>query len=100
MAARCGCIRDREKSAAEIAKFSKKDAETFRKVSLQAAAWLPMIASSLYAPPAPVGATNAMFDQSREGRELWRVIQMSSHDHPLRSFREREGAHAFRARCR
>jgi phytoene dehydrogenase-like protein len=74
-------FRDREKSAAEIGKFSKRDAETFRKVSLQAAAWLPMIASSLYAPPAPVGATNAMFDQSREGRELWRVIQMSSHDH-------------------
>ena len=72
--------RDREKSAAEIAKFSKRDAEAFRKVSLQAAAWLPMIAASLYAPPAPVGATYAMFDQSREGRELWRVIQMSSHD--------------------
>ena len=72
--------RDREKSAAEIAKFSKRDAETFRRVSLQAAAWLPMIASSLYAPPAPVGASNAMLDQSREGRELWRVIQMSSHD--------------------
>jgi phytoene dehydrogenase-like protein len=72
--------RDREKSAAEIAKFSKRDAEAFRKVSLQAAAWLPMIASSLYVPPAPVGATYAMFDQSREGRELWRVMQMSSHD--------------------
>ena len=72
--------RDREKSAAEIAKFSKRDAETFRRVSLQAAAWLPMIAASLYVPPAPVGATFAMFDQSREGRELWRVIQMSSHD--------------------
>src|SRR5580704_18263141 len=28
-------FRDREKSAAEIAKFSKRDAETFRKVSLQ-----------------------------------------------------------------
>ena len=73
-------FRDREKSAAEIAKFSKRDADTFRTVSLQAAAWLPMIASSLYTPPAPVGATYAMFDQSREGRELWRVIQMSSHD--------------------
>jgi phytoene dehydrogenase-like protein len=72
--------RDREKSVAEIAKFSKRDAEAFRRVSLQAAAWLPMIASSLYVPPAPVGATHAMFDQSREGRELWRVIQMSSHD--------------------
>src|SRR6266446_9882904 len=31
-------------------------------------------------PPPPVGATHAMFDQSREGRELWRVMQMSSHD--------------------
>src|ERR1700733_15719010 len=29
-------FRDREKSGAEIAKFSKRDAETFRKVSLQA----------------------------------------------------------------
>src|SRR6267154_2129780 len=72
--------RDREKSAAEIAKFSKRDAEAFRKMSLQAAAWLPLIASSLYAPPAPVGATYAMFDQSREGRDLWRIMQMSSHD--------------------
>jgi phytoene dehydrogenase-like protein len=73
--------RDRGKSAAEIAKFSRKDAETFLKLSKQAAAWLPMIAASLYVPPAPVGATHAMFDQSREGRELWRIIQMSTHDH-------------------
>ena len=72
--------RDRERSVAEIAKFSKRDAEAFRRVSLQAAAWLPLIAASLYVPPAPVGATHAMFDQSREGRELWRVIQMSTHD--------------------
>jgi phytoene dehydrogenase-like protein len=40
-----------------------------------------MIASSLYAPPAPVGASNAMLDMSREGRRMWRTIQMSSHDH-------------------
>ena len=73
--------RDREKSAAQIAQYSKKDAATFLRVSRQAAAWLPMIAASLYVPPAPVGATNAMFDQSREGRELWRIIQMSTHDH-------------------
>ena len=73
--------RDPLKSAAEIAKYSKKDAATFLQVSKQAAAWLPMIASTLYAPPAPVGASNAMLDQSREGRDLWRVIQMSSHDH-------------------
>ncbi len=72
--------RNVEKSAAEIAKYSKKDADAFRKLSKQAAEWLPMIAASLYAPPAPVGAGNAMLDSSREGRALWRVIQMSSHD--------------------
>ena len=27
-----------------------------------------------------VGATHALMDQSREGRELWRIMQMSSHD--------------------
>ena len=73
--------RDPQKSAAGIAKFSKRDAETFLKVSKQAAEWLPMIASTLYAPPAPVGASNAMLDSSAEGRALWRVIQMSTHDH-------------------
>jgi phytoene dehydrogenase-like protein len=73
--------RDPERSATEIARFSRKDADAFRRLSQQAAAWLPMIASTLYAPPAPVGASNAMLDESREGRELWRVIQMSSHDH-------------------
>ncbi len=88
--------RDSERSAQEIAKFSKKDADTFRAVSKQAAAWLPMIASSLYAPPAPVGATNAMFDQSREGRHLWRVIQMSQPRPPVRPLRERARAHALR----
>ncbi len=73
--------RDPAKSAASIAKFSRRDADAFLEVSRQAAAWLPMIESSLYSPPAPVGATNAMLDQSREGRALWRVMQMSTHDH-------------------
>ena len=46
----------------------------------KAAGYMPMIAASLYTPPAPLGATYAMMDQSREGRELWRYMQMSSHD--------------------
>jgi phytoene dehydrogenase-like protein len=72
--------RDRERTCAEIAKFSKKDADAFRRLSVQAAAWLPMVAATLYAPPAPLGASFAMLDQSREGREFWRVVQMSTHD--------------------
>src|SRR5262245_47500321 len=75
-----GLYRDRERTCAEIAKFSKRDAESYRRLADQAAAWLPMIASTLYSPPMPQGASAAMMDQSREGRELWRIMQMSSHD--------------------
>jgi phytoene dehydrogenase-like protein len=81
-----GVHRDRERTCADIAKFSKKDAEAFRKLADQAAAWLPMIAATLYTPPLPQGAGFAMMDQSREGREMWRVMQMSSHDLLCRYF--------------
>jgi phytoene dehydrogenase-like protein len=39
-----------------------------------------MIQAGLYSPPAPEGATRAMLDQSREGREIWRTMQMSTFD--------------------
>jgi phytoene dehydrogenase-like protein len=72
--------RDRERSCTDIAKFSQKDAEAYRRLSTQAAAWLPIVASTLYAPPAPQGASFALLDKSREGRELWRFVQLSTHD--------------------
>jgi len=72
--------RDREKSCTEIARFSKKDADAFRWLAQKAAGYMPMIESSLYTTPAPLGPTYALMDQSREGRELWRYMQMSSHD--------------------
>jgi len=75
-----GVYRDREKTCAEIAKFSKQDAEAFRWLADKAAAYLPMILSSLFTAPTPLGAGYAMMDQSREGRELWRYMQMSTHD--------------------
>src|SRR5688572_16342242 len=81
-----GLYRDRERTCAEIAKFSKKDAESYRRLAEQAAAWLPMVAATLYSPPMPQSASFAMMDQSREGRELWRVMQMSSHDLLCRYF--------------
>lgn len=72
--------RDPHRSAAEIAKYSKRDAEAFLRLSAQAAVWLPMLVSTLYTPPMPQGASFAFLDQSREGREFWRAMQMSSHD--------------------
>jgi phytoene dehydrogenase-like protein len=75
-----GLYRDRERSCADIEKFSKRDAEAFRWLADKAAGYMPMVTASLYTAPAPLGATYALMDQSREGRELWRYMQMSSHD--------------------
>jgi phytoene dehydrogenase-like protein len=75
-----GQYRDPQRTAADIAKFSARDAEAYLALSKKAAELLPMFTSQLYSPPAPMGAMNAMMDQSREGRELGRLLQMSSHD--------------------
>lgn len=72
--------RDRERTVADIAKFSKKDAEAFRKLADMAAMFRPMIESQLYSPPVPLGASYALMDQSREGREMWRIMELSCHD--------------------
>jgi phytoene dehydrogenase-like protein len=75
-----GLYRDRERTCTEIAQFSKRDAAAYRWLADKAAGYLPMVAASLYTAPAPLGATYALMDQSPEGRELWRYMQMSSHD--------------------
>jgi len=78
--------RERERTWAEIARFSRSDADAYRRLSEQAASWLPMIAATLYSAPLPMGASTAMLDQSREGRELWRITQMSTHELLCRTF--------------
>jgi phytoene dehydrogenase-like protein len=75
-----GLYRDRERTCAEIARFSARDADAYRWLAEKAAGYLPMVVASLYTAPTPLGATYALMDQSREGRELWRYMQMSSHD--------------------
>jgi phytoene dehydrogenase-like protein len=72
--------RDRERTCAEIARFSTRDADAYRRLSVRAAAWLPMVASTLYTAPTPLGTSFAVLDKTREGRELWRMAQMSTHD--------------------
>jgi phytoene dehydrogenase-like protein len=72
--------RERERTCTEIARFSPRDAAAFERLSMKAAEWLPMIAASLYVAPTPLGASTALLDQSREGREFWRTTQMSTHE--------------------
>ena len=78
--------RDRERTWAEIARLSRADADAYRRLSEQAAVWLPMIAATLYSAPMPMGAATALLDQSREGREFWRISQMSTHELLSRTF--------------
>jgi phytoene dehydrogenase-like protein len=47
-----------------------------------------MILGSLYTAPMPVGASHAMLDQSREGRAIWRIMQISSHDVLMEMFED------------
>ncbi|NKJ49043.1 hypothetical protein CIC12_20345 [Burkholderia sp. SG-MS1] len=72
--------RDRQKNYEEIAKFSKRDADSYLKFSELAARYLPMLIGTLYSAPAPVGASYAMMDQSREGREMFATMMKSGWD--------------------
>ncbi|MBI2993189.1 MAG: NAD(P)/FAD-dependent oxidoreductase [Gammaproteobacteria bacterium] len=79
---------DRGKNYREIAKFSKKDAEAYLRFSELAEGYLPALVGTLYSPPAPIGAMYAMMDQSREGRELMRIMQRSAYDIALDWFED------------
>lgn len=72
--------RDLDRTCEEIAGFSPKDAEAYRKFVHASMAALPMFMSGLYAPPFPMGAFVAMMDQSDEGRFLFDVMQRSALD--------------------
>lgn len=69
-----------ERNRAEIAKFSARDAESFMRLSELSGRVLPMLLSSLYTPPLPVGGMMAMLDQSAEGREIFGLMQRSVYD--------------------
>jgi phytoene dehydrogenase-like protein len=72
--------RDLDRTCEEIAAFSPRDAEAYRKFATASMAALPMFMSGLYAPPFPMGAFVAMMDQSDEGRFLLDVMQRSALD--------------------
>ncbi len=72
--------KDLDRSCQQIARYSEKDAETYRAFALRSMQMLPMFVSGLYAPPFPMGAFIAMLDQSEEGREMLDAMSRSSLD--------------------
>ncbi|MDO7837313.1 NAD(P)/FAD-dependent oxidoreductase [Sphingobium sp. HBC34] len=71
---------DPEANIAEIAKFSRSDADAYAEISRLGQAVLPILTSGFYQPPAPFGATFAMLDQSEIGRELINFMHKSCWD--------------------
>lgn len=72
--------KDLDRACAEIARFSEKDAETYRSFAQRSMAMMPMFLSGLYAPPLPFGPFMAMLDSSDEGREILDAMNRSSLD--------------------
>jgi len=72
--------KDLDRACAEIAKFSEKDAETYRVFASRSMEMMPMFVSGLYSPPVPLGPFMAMLDSSDEGREIMDAMNRSSLD--------------------
>lgn len=72
--------KDLDRACAEVAKFSRKDADTYRMFAERSMAMMPMFLSGLYAPPLPYGPFMAMLDSSDEGREILDAMSRSSLD--------------------
>jgi len=77
---------DRQQTYKEIAKFSQKDADAYLEFADLGASILPALTGTFYSPPAPMGATFAMMDQSREGRRMFNIMQKSAYDIVMDTF--------------
>ncbi len=71
---------NRDKTYAEIARFSQRDAESYLRLSELGATYLPAIVGGMFSLPAPTGAMYAFMDQSKEGRQMMSIMQKSAYD--------------------
>jgi phytoene dehydrogenase-like protein len=71
---------DLDRACADIARYSEKDAETYRRFAQSCKELLPMLAKGSTTPPLPTGAFISMLDQSPGGRRLVDMMFMSVYD--------------------
>jgi phytoene dehydrogenase-like protein len=71
---------DLDKTCESLAKISPKDAEAYRMHVHKTRQLLPMFVAGLFAPPAPLGTFLSVLEQSRQGRELIGIMNMSAYD--------------------
>lgn len=71
---------DVEKTCENIAKISPKDADAYRRFAHMGMKIIPMVTQSLFTPAPQQGPFYALLDQSPEGQEIFRALQMSKLD--------------------
>ena len=74
------CYLDLDRSCAEIAKFSAKDADGYRAMAVLMSKLGPMISMSMAKPPAQLGRFISFLEQSAVGEELLLAMMRSSYD--------------------
>jgi len=72
--------RDLDRTCRSLATVSPRDAESYRRFAEMSLKILPMMLAGAFVPPVPMGQFVAMLDQSEEGRELFRLMQLSPLD--------------------
>ena len=71
---------DLDKSCADIAKFSQKDADTFREFVLEARTFLPLLNRGAFTPPLPMAKFIGLLETSVTGRKLLENMFVSCFD--------------------
>lgn len=81
---------DLDKTCESIAKFSTRDAETYRHWVKRAQEMLPLILKGYFTPPLPFGGFLALLEQSPQGRRLVTDMLDSAYDVLERNFESPE----------
>lgn len=71
---------DLDRSCADIARYSHKDAETYRRFAKEAIEVLPLLSKGSCTPPLPTGPFITMLESSARGRRLVDMMFQSAYD--------------------
>lgn len=74
------CYRDLDRSCADIARYSQKDADAYRKLFQFIAGFWPVMEMSMAKPPIPLGGFISLMEQTNEGKQLLRIMFRSAYD--------------------
>lgn len=80
------CYQSLDKTCAEIAKYSEKDAQAYRDMAKFMEIMSPLVSMSVAKPPPPFGRLISLLEQTVAGQEMVSIIFKSTYDIVLEKF--------------